>query len=310
MIEPLVSIVVPVYNQGQYLDEALQSLLAQTYRNIEIIVLDDGSTDTTAEVLKKYAGRLYWESQPNMGQSRTLNKGWQMAKGEFLSYLSGDDSLLPDAIATSVNILKKTPKAVLTYCDFNLIDPESRFIRRVTAPDFDFRRMITDVVCSPGPGALFRRSGFERAGLWDPQYRQMPDYDYWLRLGLEGDFVRIPRVLANFRVHELSQSFSRTSQERAEEPIRIIKGFFDQSHLPAHLLSLRAKATSRAYLVSAQLHIRSGRFRVGLLNIGRALCLSPASIARSGAARMMANAFFNRIGHRLLWTLRSSTPHS
>lgn len=303
-MEPLVSIVVPVYNQGQYLDEALQSLLAQTYRKIEIIVLDDGSSDTTPEVLKKYTGRLHWESQPNMGQSRTLNKGWQMAKGEFLSYLSGDDALLPDAIATSVNYLERNPKAVLTYCDFDLIDPHSRVVRQVTTPDFNFQDMITDVVCPPGPCPVFRREAFEKAGLWDAQFRQMPDYDYWLRLGLQGDFVRIPRVLAKFRVHESSQTFSQASEDRAEEPVRIIQGFFENPTVPDDLRSLRSQALSRAYLVSAQLHVRAGRFRMGLRNIRQAFRLSPGSLVRRGSARMMANAFVNRIGHRLLWNLK------
>jgi glycosyltransferase involved in cell wall biosynthesis len=309
-MEPLVSIVLPVYNQGQYVDEAIQSLLAQIYRNIEIIALDDGSTDATPQVLAKYTDYLHWESHPNMGQSRTLNKGWQMAKGELLSYLSGDDTLLPEAIATSVDYLTRNPKAVLTYCDFNLIDPHSRPIRQVTTPDFNFQRMITDVICAPGPGPVFRRSAFEKAGLWDVQYRQMPDYDYWLRLGLEGEFARIPRVLANFRVHESSQTFSQASEDRAEEPVRIIQNFFENPRVPADLKRLRAPALSRAYFVSAQLHVRSGRLGRGLRNIRQAIGLSPRSIFREGSARMMVNALINRIGHRLLWNLKGLVSRS
>lgn len=309
-MEPLVSIVVPVYNQGQYLNEALQSLLSQTYRHIEIIALDDGSTDATPQILAKYTGRIYWESHSNMGQSRTLNKGWQMAKGELLSYLSGDDALLPEAIATSVDYLTRNPRALLTYCDFNLIDPHSRIIRQVTTPDFSFQRMITDVICPPGPGPVFRRSAFEKAGLWDGRYRQMPDYDYWLRLGLEGEFVRIPQVLANFRVHESSQTYSQASEDRAEEPVRIIQGFFENPAVSADLRTLRAQALSRAYLVCAQLHVRSGRLGMGLRNIRQAIGLSPGSIVREGSARMMVNAFVNRIGHRLLWNLKRLGIHS
>lgn len=307
---PLVSVVVPVYNQGPYLEEAIQSLLVQTYQNIEIIVLDDGSTDTTAQVLKKYTGRFHWENHQNMGQSRTLNKGWQMAKGEFLSYLSGDDSLLPEAIATSVNYLMSNPKVVMTYCDFNLIDPDSRIIRQVRTLDFNFQRMVTDVVCPPGPGPVIRRSAFERAGQWDAQYRQMPDYDYWLRLGLEGELVRIPQLLANFRVHESSQTFAQASEDRAEEPVRIIQGFFANPHVPIDLKSLRAHALSRAYLVSAQLHVRSGRLGRGMRNIRLAIGLSPGSIIRKGSARMMVNAFLNRFGHRLLWNFKRLGTHS
>jgi hypothetical protein len=132
----------------------------------------------------------------------------------------------------------------------------------------------------------------------------MPDYDYWLRLGLEGEFVRIPQVLANFRVHESSQTFSQMSEDRAEEPVRIIQGFFENPRVPTDLRSLRAQALSRAYLVSAQLYVRSGQLGRGLRNIQKAIGLSPGSIVREGSARMMVNAFVNRIGHRLLWNLR------
>jgi glycosyltransferase involved in cell wall biosynthesis len=304
-MKPLVSIVVPVYNQGPYLDQAIESLLAQTYENIEIIVLDDGSIDTTRDVLKKYTGRLIWESHANMGQSRTLNKGWQLAKGELLSYLSGDDVLLPEAITMAVDYLTRNPQVVLTYSDFNLIDPNSKIIRNVKTPDFDLRRMISDMICPPGPGPVFRRHAFEMAGLWDPQYRQMPDYDYWLRLGLEGMFLRIPRVLASFRVHESSQTFSQATEERAEEPVRIIEGFFKNPRVPDELRSLRARALSRAYLISAQLHIRAGRIRTGLQCARQAIGMSPGSIMRQRSFRMMLNAFVNRIGHRLLWNIKA-----
>lgn len=302
---PLVSIVIPAYNQGRYLEEAIQSIMAQAYPDIELIVLDDGSTDETQEVLKRHTGRFHWESHRNMGQAGTLNKGWQMAKGQLLSYLSADDMLLPEAVATSVEYLTANPQAVLTYCDFNLIDPSSRIIRRVKAPDFDYQRMLTDVTCQPGPGVVFRRSAFDAAGLWNTHLRQMPDYEYWLRLGLEGEFLRIPNVLANFRVHESSQTFSQTSEDRAEEPVHIISEFFESLRVPAELKKLRSQALSSAYLVSAQLHVRAGRYAAGLNNFRLALKLNPAHALRRGLVRTFMNAFVNRIGHRVLWNLKA-----
>jgi glycosyltransferase involved in cell wall biosynthesis len=83
---PLVTIITPAYNQGEYLAETLDSMLAQDYPALEYKVLDDGSTDTTPAVLASYTGRVDWERQANMGQSRTLNKGWQAAKGDYLGY--------------------------------------------------------------------------------------------------------------------------------------------------------------------------------------------------------------------------------
>ena len=142
-----------------------------------------------------------------------------MSKGEVLSYLAADDFLLPGAVRTAVEKLRDRPEIVLTYSDFNIVDPKSRVLRRVRAPDFSYRDLAVTIVCQPGPGVFFRRDAFERVGPWNELLRQIPDYEYWLRLGLEGAFVRIPEVLAAYRVHDRSQSFAPVSPGRAEEEI-------------------------------------------------------------------------------------------
>lgn len=302
---PLVSIVIPAYNHARYLREAIISVLDQTYPHIELIVLNDGSTDETDNILKEYSDKFYWESQPNMGQSRTLNKGWVMAKGELLSYLSADDILLPDAVCEAVKCLHENPDAVLVYGDFKLIDPSSSTIRTVITQDFDYKKMLAEVICQPGPGVMFRKSAFEAAGLWDSELRQMPDYEYWLRLGLSGDFVRIPKVLACFRIHDSSQSFSQTSVERSDEPVRIIQKYFDSTDIPNELSLLRNRALGSAFMVSSQLHIRSGRYTKGFYYFWQSLLLYPPNILKINMGRRILNAFFNRIGHRLLWQFKA-----
>src|SRR6266496_4992640 len=243
---PLVSIVVPAYNHARYLREAIDSILAQDYPRIEPIVIDDGSTDDSPEILRGYGNGFHWERQRNQGQVATLNRGWLMSKGEVLAYLSADDLLLPEAVSASVRALQENPDAVLAYCDFNLIDPHSAVVRRVRAPDFDYRQMVTQMICPPGPGAFFRRSAFAKAGTWHTGFRQMLDYEYWLRLGLYGRFVRIPRVLASYRVHPGSQSFAATSQIRPEEPVKIIEAYFNNPLVPAELRDTRTHAVSTA----------------------------------------------------------------
>src|SRR5262245_23993524 len=177
---PLVTIVIPAYNQAEYLPGAIDSVLAQDYPAVELIVLDDGSTDGTPALLQHYAGRCHLESHPNMGQAATLNKGWRMAKGAVLSYLAADDLLAPAAVSRSVAALSERPDAAMTYSDFQLIDPASRFIRRVRAPDYDYRSLAVDLVCAPGPGVFLRREAAEAAGIWNPALRQIPDFEYWL----------------------------------------------------------------------------------------------------------------------------------
>lgn len=301
---PLVSIVIPTHNHARYLDEAIASVLSQTYAAVELIVLDDGSTDGTRALLEKYGDRFYWETHPNMGQANTLNKGWRLARGEILGYLSADDRLLPGSAQSAVELLQSRPDLVLTYCDFQLIDPHGKVIRTVSAPEYDYRDMVVNLSCPPGPGVFFRRSAFQSAGGWDPSLRQMPDYDYWLRLGLLGSFQRIPKVLAAFRVHESSLTFGASPPEGAEEPVRIIESYFRLSTAPAALRAERARALSSAHVVSAQLHLRAGRYTEAWLRVRTAYALSPESVLRPRTLRMLANGLLNRLGHRVLWSAR------
>ena len=308
---PLVSIVIPSYNHASYLRAAIDSILAQDYPRIELIVIDDGSTDASPDILRSYASRFHWEVQPNQGQVATLNRGWLMSRGDILGYLSADDLLLERAVGSAVRCLERNPDAVLAYCDFNLIDPDSAVVRRVRAPEFDYRRMVIEIECPPGPGAFFRRSAFEKAGTWNTQFKQMLDYEYWLRLGLHGRFVRIPEVLAAYRVHPGSQSFAASHQIRPEEPIRIIERYFDNASVPGEIRAARNQALGTAHLLAAQLYIRVGNYARGLATLSRAFRLKPRSLVSPRTLRVLVNALFNRLGHRVLWTLRrilSSRP--
>ena len=303
----LVSIVIPVYNGEDYISSAIESVLQQDYPNLELIVLDDGSTDGTQIILKRYNDRFYWETHPNMGQANTLNKGWAMARGEILSYLSADDLLTTQAVSRSIHYLNNHPDAVMTYCDFNLIDPDSNIIRRARPPDFDYKDMVVNIDCPPGPGVFFRRHAFESAGGWNSNYRQMPDYEYWLRLGLFGKFVHIPEVLASFRIHDESQSFAKGDSQKSDEPIRIISEYFSkQSDIPVSILDNQSEAFANAHLVSFQLHWRSGRYRDGILKVIKAINIYPGVVFRKKTIKLIRNALFNRLGHHILWMVKKS----
>ena len=302
---PLVTIVIPAYNHARYLKEAIDSVLRQDYPKIELIVLDDGSTDATRSVLEGYGDRFFWASQVNMGQASTLNKGWGMAKGEILAYLSADDALLRHAVAVSVKCLQLHPEAALCYGDFQLIDPASRVIRDVIAPEYSYSEMIRDFVCAPGPGAFFRKTSFIQAGGWNPELRQFPDYEYWLRLGLYGKFVRLPEQVASFRVHEQSQTFATATVERAEEALRIVENYFRRSNIPENVVQLKPQALATASLLVAQLHLRAGRYHLAFIQLGKAVRSYPFSLFSRRAVKMLFNGFFNKIAHRLLWAARS-----
>lgn len=302
---PAVSIVIPAYNHADFLAQAIDSVLTQDHP-VEVIALDDGSTDNTREVLARYDGRIHWETQPNMGQAATLNRGWTMARGELLGYLSADDFLYPDAIRKSVAALAGAPDAVVSYCDFDLVDPAGQRTRRARRQAFSLERMLTTLDCPPGPGALFRRSAFEAAGGWNPALRQIPDFDYWLRLARHGRFIHIPEALAAWRIHPGSQSFATVGAERAEESVRVISDFFARSGLDPEIAALRPRSLARAHLYCAQLHARAGRYGAALSNLLSAQRLFPGTILQPGTWRSVANGLFSRPAHRLSWWLRNS----
>lgn len=301
---PTVSIVIPAFNHSTFLPESISSVLAQDYPHLELIVIDDGSTDNTADTLSMLGKGFYWESQKNMGQSRTLTRGWSLSKGDILGYLSADDLLEPSAVSTSVEVLMAMSDVVATYCDFNLVDPESRCVRALKLPEFSYENMLTRVSCPIGPGALFRRSAYLKSGPWNPQYRQMPDFDFWLRLGLHGRIIHLPKVLAGFRVHEGSQTYSITTPERAAEPVLIVSSVFNESAARKLDSGLKESALASANLVSAQLHLRAGRFSSAFLCIRQAFRYSGRMVLTWRTIRMLLNAAINRTAHRLLWKVR------
>jgi glycosyltransferase involved in cell wall biosynthesis len=276
---PLVSIVTPTYNQAPYLAETIRSVLAQDYPNIEYLVLDDGSTDETAAVLRAFDGKVRWERHPNMGQSKTLNKGWGESRGGYLSYLSSDDRLLPHAISCLVEALESHPEVSVAYCDFDIIDKTGRFVKSLTSPDFDHAQLVEELNCQPGVGVLFRRAVFEQTGGWRPDLHKIPDFEFWLRAARFGPFLRVARTLSEYRVHEESASIRPMSRERTMEIVDTMRSYWDGD---AGSRSAR-RSISRAHYVAAKLHAQSGRIWASLGQFWSACRLRPIYLIRRSA---------------------------
>ena len=295
---PLVSVVVPTYNHARYLGEAIDSVLAQDYPNIELIVLDDGSTDDTREVLAGYGDLFYWETHENMGEAKTLNKGWAMSKGEILGRVSADDVLLPNALSACVAALQTDPEAVMAYPLYDLIDANSSIIDlRPLSREPSHPEMVATLINPVGPGAFFWRWAYEAAGPWDGSLRISPDLEFWLRLRLYGRFVRVPEVLGLFRVHEESQTFAQTNEATSEEPVRLVRSFYERQRLPAEILALKRQALSSAHFYSARSHLMSKRYKKGLVRLLEALYLHPRNLSKH-MYRTLTSGLLNHLTNR------------
>lgn len=263
------------------------SVLTQDYPALEYVVINDGSTDQSLAVAQRVAarfpGRVRVIDQANAGQAATLNRGWAESRGEVLAYLSSDDCLVPGAVSRMAAALQSHPQAAVAYCDFWLIDAEGRRLREVQTEPFDARRLCQDLVCQPGPGAFFRRRVFDRQGGWRAELRQVPDFEFWLRASREGDFIRVPQSLAEYRIHEGSASFRAMPPARAEEIVGVV-----QAYWAAEPDSSRARqALSKALGIAAKNHGQSGRLGDALRTFARALRLRPSMAADLGIWRQL-----------------------
>jgi len=244
---PLVSIITPTYNRADYLDETIRSVLNQDYPDLEYIVLDDGSADDSLEIVKKYSDQIIWDTHPNMGETNTVNKGFGKAKGELVCVVNSDDPLLPGAVRTAVDFMVQRPDILVAYPDWVIIDSNSKIIEYNQVSEYSYIKMLAEHRCIVGPGAFIRFTHPDFNYRRDPQFRYVADFDFWLRLGLYGEFARIPETLASFRVHPESATLSHTGKLMSEEHIRLVKKIFSLPNLPAEAKWFQRKAFGRAY---------------------------------------------------------------
>jgi len=212
-MQPLVSIVTPSFNQARFLEETILSVLGQDYPQIEYLIVDGGSQDSSAEIICRYADRLaWWVSEPDQGQTDAINKGFARARGEFLAWLNSDDTYLPHAVAEAVEFLQTHPEIGMVYGDANLVDEHGAVIGRFPARQTDYRRLRRGYVHIPQQASFFRASLWQKVGPLDPTFYFAMDYDLWVRIARIAPLRYYPRPWANFRLHESGKSVA--SDER------------------------------------------------------------------------------------------------
>lgn len=272
---PLVTIITPAFNRADLVAETIESVLGQEYPRLDYLVLDDGSMDGTLDVIKRYGDRLRWESHTNVGEARTVNRGFALARGEIVGVVNSDDPLRPGAVRRLVEALHQRPDAVVAYPDWEMIDGRGQRVRTVRTYDFTgYADMVRRHYCLPGPAAFFRRSLVERIGGRDPDLRYTGDLDFWFRAGRHGAFVRVAEVLATFRTHSGSATVAQQGTRMAEEHLRLIDKLFADPDLPDELRRVEREARSSAAFVAGTVCGR-GAWRAKLGYFATALRLAP-----------------------------------
>jgi glycosyltransferase involved in cell wall biosynthesis len=245
-VRTCVSIVIPVFNGSDYLREALDSALAQTYPDIEVLVVNDGSNDggKTETIALSYGDRIRYFRKEKGGVAAALNFGIREMRGEYFSWLSHDDVYLPRKVEREVAVLEKCAGDTVVYSDYEVIDASSRHVEvfragRISAPQFRML-LVTDIPVN-GCTVLVPRRCFEQAGLFDERLKATQDYDLWFRMARRHPFLHCPEVLLRSRIHAGQGTRQMTSICLAEGNANFMKWLdeiaLDQSPSPDPVLT-------------------------------------------------------------------------
>ncbi len=209
-----VSVIIPTYNRAQYIAQAVDSVLAQSYKDYEIVIVDDGSTDNTREVIEGYSTVRYI-AQSNRGEAGARNTGIRNTTGEYLAFLDADDTFLPAMLETQVALLESDPDVAVAYSDVNLSDERGQVRGRLSSvipggkvSGHVFEALVRGNFLTVN-SVLVRRAVLKRVGLFEETIRTFPDWDLWLRIAAEYPFLYQDVPLANYRMHSQMVSQDR-----------------------------------------------------------------------------------------------------
>lgn len=268
----VVSVIIPVYNGEKYLTEALESVLAQTYTNYEIIAVDDGSTDGSSTILAGYADRIKVIRQENRDVCAARNTGVRAAQGDYIAFLDQDDLWLPQKLAQQLRVFSAHPDADVVFT--NLIKFTDAGGQRVArdkhrrcmklTDENTFKMLALKNLLMPS-AVMARKTSLIKAGLFDESFKTCGDYQLWLRMaGQRMKFRYIPKPLTKYRHH--AQNTARHTALMHSDRIKAVQTAFNGPGLDPAFLPYRAQALASAYVLGAHTFFSARHYRQFLEN--------------------------------------------
>jgi glycosyltransferase involved in cell wall biosynthesis len=280
-----VSVVIPTYNRAAFLPEAVESVLKQTFRDFELIIVDDGSTDNTAEIVRTIRDRrIRYISQDNRGVAAALNAGWRAAFGEFIGRLDSDDVWLPTLLQELVSTLDANVSLGLVYARAQWMDARGRVLPQILGAPLRFpgetlkSLLYGDSVCPMA--VVFRRECVERAGGYDENLIGNEDWDLWIRMAEHCRFAYRDAILARYRTHSLNLTASGSARfaRLVADRVRVLDKFYARATVPAEAQGIKPIAFRNLYQDIAIRNLSVGSWREGHEYFSRALGVSPQPI--------------------------------
>lgn len=302
---PRVTVITPSFNQGKYLEEAIRSVVLQDHPNLEYIVMDGGSTDSSVDVIKRYEPWIsYWVSKPDDGQADAINTGFARATGDYLCWLNADDVLYQGFLSRRVEEFGSRPRTDLIYGDIDTgWSEETRTVLKGEPPSFlDMLRTLR--VAVPQQGAMWRRTTVQHLGGLDPRWHVVLDREFFLRIIQRGRAEYIPGRCGFFRQHDGAKSVAQATAWVAELPLMYVE-LFDGQSLEPRARRLENETMASVHLLCADILRAAHNWSGSLNHLTKAFRRSPAHAlssfltARVGGLRRRLVGRVNRDGaHR------------
>ena len=286
---PKVSVIIPAYNQAQFIAEAIQSVLNQTFQDFEVIVIDDGSTDNTPEITSAFPVKYFRQENRKLPAAR--NRGIELSSGELIVFLDSDDILLKNTLEKGVEVLDTCPEAGFSYGQAYLMDEKGQILglRKAGSKRSCLRQGIDEIGDFLVSGnhilpctVMTRRDCLERVGPFDPDFNSgSEDVDLWVRLAMRHAVAYIAEPLAKYRIHSSSISHSRQVTEIERSNSRILEGVFSDTELGPIFAPRRVYFYSRLYFRLASYAYASGDMKTARSYLFRTMRIYPKGFLKS-----------------------------
>jgi glycosyltransferase involved in cell wall biosynthesis len=278
---PRVSIVTPSFNQGEFIEETIRSVLLQNYPNLEYIIIDGGSTDNTLEIIKRYEPWLsYWVSERDHGQADAINKGFSKCTGTYIGWLNSDDYLYQGAIGAAVQSFASDSSIDMVFGDVDEGWSGETSVRKRYGKERAFSEMLRTLdVSIPQQGSLWKRTVLDSVGMLDARWHVVLDREFFHRISERCVVRHIPATLAYFRYHTNSKSSSMIRQWLNELP-RMYSEFFAKPDLTQEIRKLKHEAMGSVFVTCASLAMRCKDPALALRYAARALQTDPRLLLR------------------------------
>lgn len=278
MTRSLVSVLLPTYNRAQYLAQAVASALIQSYQDLEVIIVDDGSEDDTANVVGTFSdARVRYIYQTNQGVSAALNTAWHAARGDYCAMLGSDDVWLPELLQELVPVLEADPSLAFVYARARGMDARGNPLSQILGvspkfPDHGLKSLLYgDTVC--GLACVFRRACVERVGGFNESLVANEDWDLWIRIAEYYPFAFRDKILANYRIHPNSLTGGKSAYfgRLVHDRVALIEDYYARPNLPADALQVKSLALRNVYLDAGVRYLAVGKPRTAVSYFSRAI---------------------------------------